>query len=208
MQNAQTYQQLVKKLYAKKLKPVIMEIPLLPYLMIDGEGAPEGSPAFQEAIGAVYSIAYTIKFMPKSGAVVPGYFTAKMCPMEALWWMKDDVMFDQKKPEQWRWRIMIMMPGYVTSKIVKQAKSMLEEKGKLTEAARRVTISRWKEGRVVQKLYVGPYDKETQTILEMHAFAEAEGYTLVGKHHEIYMSDPRRVPSSRLKTILRQPIIK
>ena len=191
----------LKHLFAPKRAPQIVDVLPLQYLMIDGKGAPE-SQAFQDVVEALYSAAYTLKFMLKAGGrqdfVVP--------PLEALWWADDLRVFHDNRRDEWQWTMMIMQPDAVTSADLTAALSELTGKKKRTPAHDRLRRATLEEGRAVQVMHIGPYDEEGPVIAAMHAFAEAQGHALRGKHHEIYLSDPRRTTPNKLKTVLRQPL--
>ncbi len=178
-----------------------MDVPPFQYLMIDGKGAPE-SEVFQDALAALYSTAYTIKFMLKSAGrtdfVVP--------PLEALWWAEDVRAFHENDRDEWQWTMMIMQPDEVTPVDLGQTLDQLEEKKKRSPAHDRLCLATLEEDRAVQVMHVGPYNEEAPTIAAMHAFAESAGCKLVGKHHEIYLSDPRRSAPEKLRTVLRHPV--
>ena len=169
--------------------------------MIDGKGAPE-SQEFQDVLAALYSMSYTVKFMLKSAGrtdfVVP--------PLEALWWAEDVDAFHENKRDEWQWTMMIMQPEQVMPSDLAPALDQLEGKNKRSQSHDRLRLATLEEGRAVQVMHVGPYSEEAPTIAEMHTFAESAGYKLVGKHHEIYLSDPRRTAPEKLRTVLRQPV--
>lgn len=203
-----------KSLYQPKTDPVIVDVPNMKFLMVDGAGAPdpdEGSEKdvseFQEAMGALYGVVYSIKMSYKGEEQLPGYQNFKVPPPEALWWMADDSDFDVKKPKLWRWTLMIRVPGYVTQEIVENYIQKLVIKKK-TDNYKKVYLKDFHEGLAVQLMHVGSYSTEGPNIEKMHAFANKEGYALRGKHHEIYYGDPRRTSPEKLKTVLRQPVSK
>lgn len=191
----------LKYLFAPGRAPRIVDVPPLRYLMIDGKGAPEGQ-AFQAAVESLYSAAYTLKFMLKAGRrqdfVVP--------PLEALWWADDMRAFDDNRREEWQWTVMIMQPDAVTSADLTAALSELKGKKKRTPVHDRLRLAALEEGRAVQIMHIRPYGEEGPVIAALHAFAEAQGYGLRARHHEIYLSDPRRTAPEKLKTVLRQPL--
>lgn len=156
--------------------------------MVDGEGDPNTSRDYSAAIEALYSVSYAVKFMSKKELgqdyVVP--------PLESLWWADDMSAFSKGHKESWKWTAMIMVPGWITKAMVKQAvKTAMEKKenSRLAEL-RHETL---KEGKSVQILHIGPFDKEGPMLAKMHhEFMPAQGFTFNGKHHEIYMSDFRK----------------
>jgi len=194
-----------KPLYsASAKKPAILDIPALQFLSYDGEGHPDGNASFQEAFEALYSMAYTLKFSFKLG---PSARDFKVMPPEGLWWIESDKDFANAAKKDWRWRLLIAVPEYVDGAAIREARSAVKKKKGLSSVDR-VRLRKLREGKVVQLLHIGPYDKENETIGRMNAFAAENGYRPAGKHHEIYLSDPRRTAAERLKTILRSPVKK
>lgn len=190
--------------YATPRKPVLIETTPGRYLSVSGRGVPGGED-FQALVGALYGMAYTLKFESKGGGR-----DYKVAPLEAIWWgarkkPKDPQAFATEPPESWHYDLLIRTPDFVTDDQRKRAAEALVEKGKGPEA-RKVRLRDLHEGRCVQVLHVGPYDAEGPTIDAMLAFAAGEGLRPAGLHHEIYLSDPRRVPPERLRTILRLPV--
>ncbi len=186
--------------YATPKTPKLVEITPAPYLSVAGRGRP-GSEVFTARIQCLYGVAYTIKMARKAAG--RDYV---VCKLEGLWWSDDaETDFTCLPPEQWSWKMLIRVPEFVTPGDLDDAVAALREKGKPPEVAD-VRLERIDEGRCVQMLHVGPYSSESETIAAMTAFAEGQGLTLHGQHHEIYLSDPRRVPEQRLRTILRHPV--
>jgi hypothetical protein len=181
----------------------VVDVPAMHFLMIDGHGDPNTAPAYAEALEALYAVAYGLKFMVKRQEgldyVVP--------PLEGLWWMEDMAEFSLETKQEWDWTMMVMQPEWVTSTLVEEACTEVARK-KSPVALPGLRFEPYHEGLAVQILYIGPYDEEAPTIARMHAFAEEKGYTLRGKHHEIYLSDPRRTAPEKLKTVIRQPVRK
>jgi hypothetical protein len=189
--------------YAAPKKPALVEVGSGMYLAVEGTGAP-GGPDFEAKIGALYGIAYTVKMTRK----VDGRGDYVVGKLEAQWWTGDgDPDFETAPPDEWCWRLMIRTPEVVKAADLKDAVRRLESKGKGAHAGE-VALNKLREGRCVQMLHVGPYDREGETVEVMQRFAEAEGLAFHGLHHEIYLSDPRRVPPERLKTLLRRPVKK
>lgn len=187
--------------YAAPRKPVIVDVAPARYLAIRGEGEPGGD-QFQARIGALYGVAFTVKMTRK----VENRGDYVVCKLEAQWWAgDDDPCFEDVPPGQWRWRLMIRTPDFVEDGELDSAAEKLESKGKGLHAGD-VKLETVGEGRCVQMLHVGPYDREPETLEVMERFAAGEGLAFHGFHHEIYLSDPRRVPPERLKTILRRPV--
>ncbi len=186
-----------KKEYAATPKPAIVEVGPVVYLSIGGKGAPGGS-EFSDAVGALYGIAFTVKMTRKFA----GKQDYSVCKLEGLW---PDFSGDTPK-EQWTWQLMIRTPKFVTKKDIEQAVQTLLKRGKGKDA-HRVELVTLREGKCVQALHVGPYEEEARTATAMQAFAEKQGLRLTGPHHEIYLSDPRRVEPAKIKTILRIPVV-
>lgn len=187
--------------YAMPKQPAMVTIGPATYLAIDGEGDPNG-PGFAEAMGGLYAMAWTIKMTKKFGEGVE----YKVAPLEGLWWRAGGEPIQGGGPAaDWRWTALVRTPDFITEADLQHARAETARKGK-SPAAQRVRLELLEEGDCVQVLHVGPYSAETATIEAMHAFAAAQGRTLRGRHHEIYLSDPRRVPPERLRTIIRQPV--
>ncbi len=187
--------------YAMPKTPALVTVGPATYLAIDGAGDPNG-PGFAEAVGALYGMAWTIKMRKKFDEGVE----YKVAPLEALWWRAggDPIVAGGPAPD-WRWTALIRTPEFICVGDLETAAAELKRKGK-APGAERVRLELLAEGDCVQVLHIGPYSAETATIEAMHAFAAAQGRTLRGRHHEIYLSDPRRVPPERLRTIIRQPV--
>lgn len=197
------YKKKLKHLYGPSSKKiVIVEVPPMNYFMVDGEGGPAAE-SYQQAIEALYGLSFTVKFDVKKG-VGPDY---TVMPLEGLWWAKDITAFSADRKDEWLWKMMIMQPDYVTAKHVNAATKQLREK-KNPLALDKIRFESYHEGLSVQILHIGPYDDEGPTIAQMHKFIDENGYQLHMKHHEIYLSDPRRSKPEKLKTVLRQPITK
>lgn len=187
---------------AKKME--ILLVPELNYLMIDGFGDPNGSKQFQDAVEALYSLSYTIKFMFKKGEQQIDY---GVMPLEGLWWADDMESFHAQDKAKWKWTLMIMQPAFVTKANVAEAKKQVLQKKGLA-ALGLVRFGSMNEGLSAQVLYTGPYSAEAPTIAKLHEFIKESGYKLHGKHREIYLNDMRRTAPERLKTIIRQSITK
>jgi hypothetical protein len=186
--------------YAAPRIPVLILIRKATYLAIDGRGAP-GGPAFADAVGALYGVAFTIA-MTRKFAKLQAY---AVCKLEGLWWTEDEADFLRVARDDWRWTLMIRTPEFVKETERRAAVATLLKRGKDARVAD-VRLQSLTEGRSVQMLHVGPYDKEPVSIAAMHAFAASHGLAPTGAHHEIYLSDPRRVAPAKLKTILRLPV--
>ncbi len=183
-------------------QPEIVEAPAMNYLMIDGAGDPNISPAYQEAVSALYSLAYTIKFMLKKSADGLDY---TVMGLEGLWWAGNMDQFSLNRKDDWLWTMMILQPEFVTAEHVSRGRDEAARKRDLP-ALDRVRLESFHEGLCAQIMHIGPYAAEAPTIEKLHEFIAAGGYIRRGKHHEIYLSDPNRVAPERLKTIIRQPV--
>jgi hypothetical protein len=187
-------------LYSATRVPAFVDVPELPFLMIDGHGDPNTSPAYAEAVQALYSIAYTIRFALRRNAV-----DVRVMPLEGQWWTADMRTFSTDDKAQWDWTMMIVVPPQATDRVVEEARAAAARKHP-SASLDRVRLERFTEGRCAQVLHVGPYSGEGSTVAELHAFIAAHGCALTGKHHEIYLGDPRRAAPEKLRTILRQPV--
>lgn len=171
----------------------VLEMPPLRYLMVDGHGGPD-APAYGAAIGALYPVSYRLKFASRGAGhdyVVP--------PLETLWWADDMAAFAAGDKSAWSWTVMMLVPDWVPPETVEAALA--------AQDGGPVRVETLREGTVVQTLHVGPYDAEGPTLAEMHdRFIPQAGLRMTGRHHEIYLSDPRRSAPERLRTILRQPV--
>ncbi|MBN6148970.1 GyrI-like domain-containing protein [Xanthomonas sp. AmX2] len=192
----------LKHLYKPSAKAVVrIDVPTLRFLMIDGEGDPDTSPAYAQAVEALFSVAYTAKFMTKKGPLAVDY---AVMPLEGLWWADDLSTFAANDRAKWKWTMMIMQPGFVAPEVLRAAIADVERK-KALPAAGKLRIEDFAEGPCAQVLHVGPFSEEGPTIQKVHAFINARS-GLAGKHHEIYLSDIRRADPSKWKTIIRQPM--
>ncbi len=192
----------LKHLYQPSAREVVMvNVPTMNFLMVDGEGDPNTSQAFAEAIEVLFAVAYTIKFMVKKGPMAIDY---GVMPLEALWWAEDMTAFAKQDKSLWQWTAMIMQPAVITGDIVEQAIVEVQRK-KNSIALEKLRMEAFYEGRCAQILHVGPFTEEGPTIEKVHRFIDAQGKRR-GKHHEIYLSDIRRAAPEKWKTIVRQPM--
>jgi hypothetical protein len=182
-------------------QPHILEIPAMNYLMIDGQGDPNTATAYADAVSTLYALSYAIRFAVKD-AINIAY---SVMPLEGLWYADDFSVYTANARAAWQWTSMILQPELVTQDLVTAQVEIVRAK-KQPPAIDKVRFEVYDEGLVVQRLYFGPYRDEGPFIQEMHAYAEDQGYHLRGKHHEIYLNDPRKVAPEKLKTILRQQI--
>jgi len=195
----------LKELYAPPKQFVVVNVPEMHFLMADGHGDPNTAQEYREALEVLYAVAYKLKFNSKNQLekdyVVP--------PLEGLWWAADmDSFTSARNKSQWDWTMMIMAPDWITPQMYTGAVEAVR-KGKNPPALGKVRLEFYDEGLSVQIMHIGSYDDEGPTLLKMHKeFLPQNGYLENGKHHEIYLSDPRRVEPEKLKTVLRQPIRK
>lgn len=199
------YKKELRHLYQPSAKEVeVVDVPQMNFLMIDGEGDPNTSKAFQEAVEALYRLAYTLKFMVKKGAVGIDY---GVMPLEGLWWVDDMAQFSIEKKNEWKWTLMMRQPELITRELFTEA---VEEarREKSPVALSNIRFESFSEGKAAQIMHIGPFSEEGPTIEKVHTFIKENGFNRSGKHHEIYVSDMRKTASEKLKTIIRQPMIK
>jgi hypothetical protein len=196
---------------AKKIETV--QVPPLQFIMVDGaieKGSEPGkSPFFAEATQAMYSLAYTLKFMLKKRKT--NAIDYPVMALEGLWWVEDG-LFDITIKDNWFYTLMIMQPDVITSQLFEEARDQVCKKKGETPALDRTRLAQFEEGLCVQVMHIGPYATEPGTIERMRAYMQENGLRdnvgPNGKHHEIYMSDPRKASPDKMKTVLRHPAIK
>jgi hypothetical protein len=181
----------------------VVDVPPMNFIMIDGHGNPNTSIEYVESLQALYAAAYTLKFKIKKNLSVDYPVMAS----EGLWWMDDMREFSPVHKDDWKWTMMIMQPEIVTPELFTQAvDEALKKKGQ--PALSRLRLESYHEGLATQIMYFGPYADEGSTITTLHQFIEESGYIRFGKHHEIYLGDPRRTTPEKLRTVIRQPMRK
>jgi hypothetical protein len=185
---------------ASAVKPSIIDVPPMNGLMVDGMGDPNGQ-VFQEAVGSLYSVAYTLKFTFKKDKGVDYPVMA----LEGLWCADNIADFLSDKRDNWKWTLFIVLPDIVTKKGVGEAVETVKKKAKFARFPE-VRFEKFHEGLAAQIMHLGPYAAEGPTIERLHRFVEEQGYKLRGRHHEIYLGDPRRSAPEKLKTIVRHPV--
>jgi len=194
----------LKDLYRlPKTNPVLVDIPPLKYLMIDGEGDPNTAESYRDAIGTLFPLSYGLKFLCKKGSLGVDY---SVMPLEGLWWVDRMEEFTIHEKSAWKWTSMIMQPDFITSSMLEEVTTELKKKKKKLPSAGLVRLEGYEEGKSAQIMHIGPFSDEGPTIERLHAFIEQQGYRRRGKHHEIYLSDVRRVAPEKMKTIIRQPV--
>ena len=195
----------LKELYNPKPgRFTLVKVPKLKYLMVDGQGDPNKVIEYQEAVEALFSVSYTLKFHSKNELgkdyVVP--------PLEGLWWSDDFDDFRSRRKNKWSWTMMIMVPDWLGKKEFKEAVNTVRSK-KPDIKVDRLRLETLNEGLSVQIMHIGSYDDETPTLLKLHdEWLPENGFKEKLKHHEIYIGDPRKTPAAKLKTVLRQPVEK
>jgi hypothetical protein len=191
-----------KDLYSPGRDPAIVEVPEFTFLMVDGHGDPNVAPGYQRAVEALFAVSYTLKFALKRG---PQQLDYRVMPLEGLWWAADMSAFTSSDKSAWDWTMMIRQPPVVDSTLVEEALAAAARKRDLP-AADLLRLEPFTEGLAAQVMHIGPYSTEGPTIARLHAFISEQGCELVGKHHEIYLGDPRRAAPDKLRTVLRQPM--
>lgn len=197
------YKKDLKHLYLPTSKAVgMIEIPKQQFIMIDGQGDPNASKEFREAVEALFSVSYALKFIVKKGEAGIDY---GVMPLEGLWWSDDMTTFSVEKKYDWKWTLMIMQPEIVTHGLFDIALQQVKKKKNLN-ALSKLALKDFTEGKAAQILYVGPFSEEGPTIENIHSFIQKNGCKASGKHHEIYLSDITKTVPDKLKTIIRQPV--
>jgi hypothetical protein len=187
-------------------KITVVDVPAMNFVTIDGTGDPNTSREYQAAIEALYSISYTIKFMVKKEKSID----YGVMPLEGLWWTDDMTKFTLENKGIWQWTAMIMQPEYVAIDIFARAVEQAAGKKDLPSLAK-ARFQNFQEGRAVQMMYIGPFAEEGPTIEKLHQFIRDNDFVFEGtrqKHHEIYLSDFRKTAPEKLKTVIRQPMVK
>jgi len=202
-----------KDLYLPKNQPVIIDVPTMRFIMVEGKGDPNTSASYKEAVEVLYGLSYSIKMSKKGSTQPAGYFDYVVPPLEGLWWFEDN-FFDGNvmgRKDEFSWLMMIRQPEFVTPEVFEIAKESLKKKkpGIDTTIAR---LEDFTEGLCAQIMHIGSYDDEPPTIAALEEFIEAQGYRTemsgLRQHHEIYLADPRKTAPEKLKTVIRHPIAK
>jgi len=199
------FKKTLKYLYQPSSKEVgETKVPEMQFIMIDGIGSPGEAQEYMDALAILYPIAFKIKFLSKAKErdyVVP--------PLEGLWWADDMKDFISGNRDKWKWTMMIMQPDWITNEMFKKAiEETKQKKPELSRLLPKLRLEKYKEGKAAQIMHVGPYSEEGPTVQKMHDFIQNEGGTFDGhnqKHHEIYLSDPRKANPATMKTVIRQP---
>jgi hypothetical protein len=193
----------LRHLYTPSAKEVVVvNVPAMPFLMVDGTGNPNTSQEYQEAVEALYAVAYALKFLLKKEQGVD----YAVMPLEGLWWTPNMREFSVEHKETWLWTMMIAQPPEVTAALFERAREQVQRK-KPSPALAKVRLEPFQEGLAAQIMHLGPFAAEGPTIARLHAFIREQGYAFDGtqqKHHEIYLSDPRRAAPENMRTVIRQ----
>lgn len=190
----------LKHLYNPSAKEVvIVDVPKVNFLMIDGAGDPNTAQEFEDAVEALYAVSYALKFMIKREKQID-YI---VMPLEGLWWVDDMTQFSMENKDIWKWTQMIMQPEFVTKDLVEKALEQAEKK-KNPPALSKIRFESLHEGLSAQIMHIGPYSAEGPTIEKLHNFIRENGYEPRGKHHEIYLSDSRKSAPEKMRTVIRQ----
>ena len=200
-----------KEFYLPKDTPSIVTVPPINYLAVRGKGDPnEVDGAYQQAIGLLYGVAYTLKMSKKGEHRIDGYFDYVVPPLEGFWWQEGVLGVDYAHKEKFHWISVIRLPDFVTKADFDWAIREASQKKKTDFS--KVEFRTFDEGLCVQCMHIGPYDDEPATVERMHRFVEEQGYVLditeERLHHEIYLSDVRKTAPEKLKTVIRHPIRK
>ena len=201
-----------KKLYQPPTTPGVIEVPTLRFLMVDGKGNPnEPGGSYQTAVELLYTLSYTIKMMPKNSHTPQGYFEYVVPPLESLWWLEADTGFENTDKSNYVWTAMLRQPEFVTEAVFDEAVQLAQRK-KPQLPFSLVRLADMSEGLCVQCMHLGPYDDEPATLQRMNTFIEENRLVLdfsdTRRHHEIYLSDPRKTIPEKMRTVLRQPVRK
>ena len=205
------YKKEYKEFYMPEKKPSIVMVPSMSYIGVRGKGDPnEEEGEYKQSIGLLYGIAYTIKMSKKGDHQMDGYFDFVVPPLEGFWWQDGVKGVDYSRKEDFRWISLIRLPDFVTRDEYQWA--VEEGTRKKKKDFSKVEFLSIDEGLCVQCMHIGPYDNEPETVALMHEFIDQQGYTLditdERHHHEIYLSDARKVAPEKLKTVIRHPIKK
>ncbi|NTV45670.1 MAG: hypothetical protein HGB11_03920 [Chlorobiales bacterium] len=194
----------LKHLYQPSAKEVVqVEVPSMNYLMIDGEGDPNTSQVYSDALEALFALSYTLKFMVKKSKLAVDY---GVMPLEGLWWADDMAVFTAGDMSKWKWTMMIMQPDFVNQEMVDKAITEVKKK-KTLPALSKVRFEPLTEGKSAQIMHIGPFSEERPTVEKVHQYIDQQGCKPAGKHHEIYLSDIRKTDPNKWKTIIRQPML-
>jgi hypothetical protein len=203
------YKKTEKDLYQPKTAPCIISVPEMTFIAVEGSGDPNTSEAYKTALEALYGLSYSIKMSKMGGSAPMGYFDYVVPPLEGLWWLPNGGMADYSKKDSFCWISMIRQPEFVTPEVFECAKTALARKKPGLDLSK-TRLVKIREGLCVHVMHIGSYDDEPATIAKMERYAVENGYVIditdTRHHHEIYLSDPRKVAPEKLKTVVRHPI--
>jgi len=198
------FKKTLKQFYIPPKEFVMVDVLEMQFVIVDGHGDPNTTQEYQDAVEALYAAAYKMKFISKK-TLEKDYIVP---PLEGLWWAEDMSTYLTREKSQWDWTMMIMTPEWISVEIFDEAIKQVR-KAKDPASLNKVRLERYHEGLSVQIMHIGSYDDEGTVLAQMHSdFIPNNGFVENGKHHEIYLSDPRRVAPEKLKTVLRQPVRK
>jgi hypothetical protein len=192
--------------YPKKGQVNLIDVPEINFLMLDGEGDPNTSQEYQDAIETIFPVSYKVKFMSKK-ELDQDYV---VMPLEGLWWADNMEDFSVDDKDGWKWTVMIRQPDFINTEMVNSVVEEILKKKELPSISK-LRLEKFREGKSAQILHLGPFSDEGPTVEKLHEYIEANGYSFDGsidgtKHHEIYLSDIRRAKPENLKTVIRQPV--
>ena len=198
-----------KEFYMPPKKPALVTVPKMNYIAVRGQGDPNPEESeYKQAIGLLYGIAFTIKMSKMGSHKIDGYFDYVVPPLEGFWWQEGVIGVDYSRKDDFNWISVIRLPDFVTREDFEWAVEEATKKKKTDFS--KVEFFTYDEGLCVQCMHIGPYDDEPATVELMHNFMEEQGYELditdERMHHEIYLSDARKVAQEKLKTVIRHPI--
>ncbi len=210
------YKKSFRELYAPDTTPGILSVPSMNFIMIDGKGNPnDAAGEYKKAVELLYALSYTIKMSKKSNAAPKDFFDYVVLPLEGLWWLEDSNSLNFQDKDNYHWTSMIRQPEFVTPEVLEQASWSVKKKKPDLDVSK-ARLEEFQEGLCVQLLHLGPYDTEPLSLEKMDRFLYEHHYLIdishpddagrIRRHHEIYLSDPRRSKPDKLKTILRHPI--
>ena len=198
-----------KEFYMPPKTPTIVDMPHMNYIAVRGKGNPNDEDGeYKAAIGLLYGIAFTLKMSYKGSYKIEGYFEYVVPPLEGLWWQAGNDKIDYSHKENFEWISMIRLPDFIKEKDFEWAKLEATKKKKIDFS--KVEFFSYQEGKCVQCMHIGSYDNEHTTIAQMESYAESDGYRIDShhsRHHEIYLSDPRKGTPDNLKTVIRLPVV-
>ena len=211
------YKKEYKDLYLPKTKPMLIDVPNMKFIMVRGKGNPNSEKGeYQEAMSILYGLSFTIKMSKMGNNKIDGYFEYVVPPLEGFWWNKDEKNVDYRNKENFEWYSMIRQPEFVTEDVFKWACNEVKEKKGIDIS--KAEFKEFKEGLCVQIMHLGSYDDEPKTIDKINEYIIDNNLKndigsslkngMIRRHHEIYLSYPRRTATEKLKTVIRIPVIK